>query len=106
VGAQPRETLVTTSINQTEIPYGITMLRTGRRIALAAAAQAMFAEDLAPRVLPYDSLAAARYAEIVAARRRAGSPMEAFDELIVATALNSGRGSRHAMLAGSPWVTP
>jgi toxin FitB len=40
------------------------MLPTGRRrIALAAAAEAMFTEDLAGRVLPYDSLAAAVAAE-------------------------------------------
>ena len=51
------------------------MLAAGRRlIAVAAAAEAMFAEDLAGRVLPCDSLAAARYAEIVVARRRVGSP--------------------------------
>jgi toxin FitB len=35
-------------------------------------------------------LAAAQYAEIVVARRRAGSPMEAFDVLIAATALSAG----------------
>jgi len=47
VGAQPRETLYTTSVNPTEILYGIAMLPTGRRhIALAAAAQGMFAENL------------------------------------------------------------
>ena len=67
------------------------MLPAGRRlIAVAAAAEAMFAEDLAGRVLPYDSLAAARYAEIVVARRRVGSPMEAFEALIAATALSTG----------------
>jgi predicted nucleic acid-binding protein len=67
------------------------MLPAGRRlIAVAAAAEAMFAEDLAGRVLPCDSLAAARYAEIVVARRRVGSPMEAFEALIAATALSTG----------------
>ena len=50
----------------------------------------MFAEDLAGRVLSYDSAAAARYAEIVVARRRVGSPIEAFDALIAATALTAG----------------
>jgi len=67
------------------------MLPAGRRlIAVAAAAEAMFAEDLAGRVLPYDSLPAARYAEIVVARRRVGSPMEPFEALIAATALSTG----------------
>jgi len=91
VVAQPRATLYTTSINQTEILYGIAMLPAGRRrTALAAAAEAMFAEDLAGRVLPYDGAGAARYAEIVVARRRIGNPIEAFDALIAATALTAG----------------
>jgi toxin FitB len=48
VAAQSRATLYTTSINQTEILYGIAMLPAGRRrTALATAAEAMFAEDLA-----------------------------------------------------------
>ena len=90
VAAQPRATLYTTSINQTEILYGIAMLPAGRRrTTLAAAAEAMFAEDLAGRVLSYDGAAAARYAEIVVARR-VGNPIEAFDALIAATALTAG----------------
>jgi hypothetical protein len=90
VAAQPRATLYTTSINQTEILYGIAMLPAGRRrTTLAAAAEAMFAEDLAGRVLSYDGAAAARYAEIVVARR-VGNPIEAFDALLAATALTAG----------------
>jgi hypothetical protein len=50
----------------------------------------MFADDLAGRVLPFDGIAAERYAEIVAARRRTGRPIEAFDALIAATALAAG----------------
>jgi hypothetical protein len=69
------------------------MLPAGRRrTALTAAVEAMFAEDLVDRVLPYDSAAATRYAEIVVARRRVGSPIEAFDALIAATALSIGAG--------------
>jgi predicted nucleic acid-binding protein len=90
VAAQPRATLYATSISQAEILYGIAMLPEGRRrAALAAAATAVFAEDLAGRVLPFDG-AAAHYAEIVVARRRAGNPIEAFDALIAATALAAG----------------
>ncbi len=50
----------------------------------------MFAEDFAGRVLPFGGVAAARYAEIVTARRAAGAPIEAFDALIAATALVAG----------------
>ena len=116
VAAQPRATLYTASINQVEILYGIAMLPAGRRrTALAAAAEAMFAEDLAGRVLPYDSVAAARYAEIVVARRRAGNPIEAFDALIAATALTAGASVATRDIGGfdgcgltliDPWVFP
>jgi predicted nucleic acid-binding protein len=41
---------------------------------------------LAGRVLPFSSRAAAHYAEIVTARRRAGNPIEGFDALIAAIA--------------------
>jgi predicted nucleic acid-binding protein len=57
---------------------------------LAAAAEAMFAEDFAGRVLPFEARAAARYPEIVLARRQAGKPIEKFDALIAATALAAG----------------
>jgi len=91
VAAQPRVTLYTTSINQTEILYGIARLPQGRRrAALAAAAEAMFAEDFAGRILSYDSTAARHYAEIVVSRQQAGAPIEAFDALIAATARAAG----------------
>jgi toxin FitB len=91
IAARPRATLYTTDINQAEILYGIAVLPEGRRrTALAAAAQAMFAEDLAGRILPFHSAAAALYAGIVVARRRAGTPIEGSDALIAATALSAG----------------
>jgi len=91
VAVQPRALLCTTYINQAEIPYGIAALPEGRRqAALAAAAAAMFAEDSAGRILPFDAGAAAHYPEIVVARRRAGNPIEKFDALIAATALAVG----------------
>lgn len=91
VAAQPRATFCTTSVSKAEILYGIAALPEGRRRqTLAAAAEAMFAEDFAGRVLPFDEAAAAQYAEIVAARRRGGRPIEAFDAQIAATARVAG----------------
>lgn len=91
VMAQPRAQLCTTHINQAEILYGIAALPAGRRrTALTAAAEAMFAEDFAGRILSFGAAAAARYPEIVLARRRVGSPIEGFDALIAATALAAG----------------
>ena len=91
MGAQPRALLYTTHINQAEILHGISALPEGRRrTALIAAAVAMFAEDFAGRILPFDAGAAARYPGVVLARRQAGNPIEKFDALIAATALAAG----------------
>jgi toxin FitB len=91
IAAQPDATLCTTSVNKAEILFGIATLPEGRRrAALLAAAEALFNEDLADRVLPFNGVAAARYAEIVTARTRAGKPIEAFDALIAAIALAAG----------------
>jgi predicted nucleic acid-binding protein len=65
VAAQAGARLYTTHINQAEILYGIGALLEGRRrTALSAAAMAMFAEDFAERILPFEARAA-RYPEIV-----------------------------------------
>jgi hypothetical protein len=91
VASQPRGQLYTTYVNQAEILYGIGALPEGRRrTALTAAAEAMFAEDFAGRILPFEARAAARYPEVVLARRRAGNPIEKFDALIAAMTLAAG----------------
>jgi predicted nucleic acid-binding protein len=93
VAARPRATLLTTSVNQAEVLYGIAALPAGRRRdGLAAAAEAVFAEEFAGRVLGFGPEAAPHYARIVAGRRAAGRPIEAFDALIAATALAAGAG--------------
>lgn len=93
VAAQPRATLYTTVLNQAEILYGIAIQADGkRRAGLAAAADAIFIEEFAGRVLSFTPAAAVRYAEIVATRRQAGKPIDAFDALIAATALAAGAG--------------
>ncbi len=91
VAAQPRALLYTTRINQAEVLYGIAALPEGRRRgALASAAVAIFDEDMAGRILSFGAAAAAHYAGVVAARRRAGRPIEGFDALIAATARAAG----------------
>ena len=67
----------TNDLKTAEILYGISALPAGRRrTALAAAATAMFAEDFAGRILPFEARAAARYPNIVLARRQAGNSIE------------------------------
>lgn len=114
VAAQPRAMLYTTSVTQTEILYGIALLPSGRRrAALAAAAEAVFADDFAGRILPYGGEAPAHYAAIVVERGRSGKPIEAFDALIAATARAAGARIATRDIAGfagcgidilSPWT--
>ena len=93
VASQPPSSLYTTAINRAEVLYGIAALPAGRRKdALAAAAEAVFDEDLAGRILPFDGGSAVHYARLVMARREAGTPIEAFDALIAAATLTAGAG--------------
>src|SRR5271155_3824188 len=61
-----------------------------RRASLEAAANAMFGEDFAGRVLPFDSEAAIAYADVFSARRRAGRPAATADLMISAIAHTKG----------------
>ncbi len=98
---QPRTELYTTDINRAEILYGIAALPEGRRRrVLAAAAEGMFAEDFAGRILAFGASAAAHYPTIVQARRRIGNPIEGFDALIAATALAEGASVATRDIAG------
>ena len=116
VAAQPRGALYTTSINEAELLYGISVMPEGRRRSgLAAGAAALFAEEFAGRVLPFNGAAARRYAEIVTVRRQAGKPIEGFDALIAATALVAGAAVATRDVGGfegcgltliNPWEDP
>jgi predicted nucleic acid-binding protein len=87
VNARPTTSLYITSITQAEILHGIQRLARGRRRdAIAAAADAVFEQDFAGRILPFGSDAAIAYAGIAAARRRAGRPISGFDAQIAAIA--------------------
>lgn len=83
----PAPTLHTTSVTQAEVLRGVALLPVGRRrTALATQARAMFEEDFKGRVLPFGADAAPVYAEIAAARQRAGRPISQFDAQIAAIA--------------------
>ena len=75
------------AIGEAELRYGVAIMPAGRRReALAAAVDGLVREDFAGRVLPFDSAAAHAYAEIAAARRRAGRPVSQADCQIAAIA--------------------
>jgi predicted nucleic acid-binding protein len=83
VAAQPIRNLFTTTITQAEILYGIALLPSGKRQAeLSQAAQLMFSEDFAGRLLPFDEIAAIAFARIAADRRRMGKPISQADAQI------------------------
>lgn len=71
-----------------EIRLGIALLPDGqRKLALQAAANAMFEEDFGGRCLPFDETAASCYASVVASRTRQGRPISVEDAQIAAIAL-------------------
>lgn len=71
-----------------EIELGIALLPEGkRREAIASAARQMFEEDFVGRCLPFDGLAAERFAQLVADRRQRGRPITTQDAQIAAIAL-------------------
>jgi predicted nucleic acid-binding protein len=87
IAGQSEETLFTASVCQAEILAGIEILPDGRRRReLEVAARAMFQDDFDGRILPFDSNAAAAYAEILAVRKRTGRPIAPLDLMIAATA--------------------
>jgi hypothetical protein len=91
VAAQSAANLFVTTITQAEILHGALLLPRGRRRdAIEAAAEAMFEEDFAGRLLPFNSLAAHAYAEIAVARRQSGRPISQFDAQIAAIAKSAG----------------
>ncbi len=91
IGAQRGETLFTAAVCQAEIFAGLAVMPQGRRrLGLEGAALAMFEEDFAGRVLPFDAGAARAYADIFAARRSAGRPTATMDLMIAAIARARG----------------
>jgi len=84
---QPATGLFTTAITEAEIFYGLELLTKGkRRAGLEAAAEAMFADDFAGRVIGFDSQAARAFATIAARRRALGKPISHSDAQIAAIA--------------------
>ena len=88
---QPRASVFTTAITRGELLYGARLLPESQRKALLLEAiRAIFASDLAGRVLPFDNDAADAYAEIAASRKAAGRPISQFDAMIAAIVKSRG----------------
>lgn len=116
IAEQPEDLLFTATVCQAEILSGLAIMPEGRRrSALQAAARGIFTEDFDGRVLPFDTDAAAAYADIFAARKRAGRPTAPLDLMIAAVARVKGASVVTRDTSGfeecgvpiiNPWQTP
>ena len=85
---QTKAEVFTSAITCAEIELGISLLPEGkRRDALNKAAHAMFTEDFACAILPFNEDSATHYATLVAQRTRIGRPITTEDAQIAAIAL-------------------
>ena len=91
LSAQDGLSIYLTAISEAELRYGLAIMGKGkRRAALIDAVDRILREDLAGRILPFDSDAALSYASIAAARRAAGRPIAQADCQIAAIARARG----------------
>lgn len=91
LASQPTSALFTTAIAQAEILYGLALLPPGRRRdKLFSVIHLIFDEDMSGRILPFDSDAASRYADIAARRRQNGQPISQADAQIAAIVSSRG----------------
>lgn len=87
IASQPLDNLYTTSITQAEMFYGVLILPEGnRRTKLEQAIAAIFREDFAGRILPFDAGAALAFAKIAAQRKLSGRIISQADTQIAAIA--------------------
>ncbi|QEW23837.1 putative ribonuclease FitB (plasmid) [Marinibacterium anthonyi] len=91
LSAQDGLNVYLTSISEAELRYGLAIMGNGkRRAALVDAVDRILREDLAGRILPFDSDAAQFYATIAASRRAAGRPIAQADCQIASIAHSRG----------------
>lgn len=88
---QVRSRLFTTAVSRGEMLFGVLVLPEGqRKRRLQQEVQAIFATDMAGRVLPYDGDAADAHAAFAAMRRAQGRPVEQADAMIAGIARSRG----------------
>jgi len=87
LGAQVYHDVYLTAMTMAEVLHGLNRMPEGkRRTDLHNAVDALFRHEFAGRILHFDEAAAMSYADLVAARERAGRPVAAFDAQIAAIA--------------------
>ena len=111
---QPADSVWLSSITVFETRFGLALLPKGRRrVVLHQAFERVLAEDLANRVLDFDSMAAATAAHLAADRQRAGRSVDLRDTMIAGIALArratiATRNTKHFegldVLIVNPWA--
>ena len=87
LGEQDGLSIYLTAISEAELRYGVAIMTSGkRRDGLGVAIDRILRDDMAGRILPFDSAAARAYADIAATRRSAGKPISQADCQIAAIA--------------------
>jgi len=87
LGEQDGLSIYLTAISEAELCYGVAIMTSGkRRDGLGIAIDRILRDDMAGRILPFDSAAARAYADIAATRRSAGKPISQADCQIAAIA--------------------
>ncbi|HEV8034943.1 type II toxin-antitoxin system VapC family toxin [Yoonia sp.] len=91
LGARDGLSIYLTAISEAELRCGVAIMTNGkRRDGLAHAIDRILRDDMAGRILPFDSAAARAYADIAASRRSAGKPISQADCYIAAFARAHG----------------
>jgi len=88
---QTRSNLFTTAVTRGEMLYGVLILPEGqRRTRMHQEVEAIFAVDMAGRVLPYDEAAADAHAVVAATWRIQGHPVGQSDAMIAGIVRSHG----------------
>ena len=90
-GSVERASLYLSSVSKAELLHGLALMPAGKRkVDLANVIWSFLAEELHTEILPFGSVDAEHYAEILALRRRKGQPMSQTDAQIAAIARSRG----------------
>jgi predicted nucleic acid-binding protein len=109
---QPADSIWMTSVTLFEVRFGLAVLPHGkRRLGLERAFEKVVEEDLANRILDFDSAAASAAARLAAERQRAGRIVDLRDTLIAGIAQArratiATRNTRHFEGLDVPVVDP
>jgi predicted nucleic acid-binding protein len=90
LAAQPAGSVFVSTIAEAELRQAAMLLSQRRREEMMRIVEGIFREDFAGRVLPFDSFAAAAYAQVIFDRRTAGKGIGQLDAMVAGIARSRG----------------